>query len=277
MLSAQQGFGFGCVLTLLLGNHKPVADSILQTGGLLVPGVAAMGLSLFTAAAASQAVEDSPVETPVVQTSRGPSGVLALAVMLACESAFAMILCVLPLTTKEILAFTPATLALFLACLAFVSVSIARFILGRNFSRAFMLNLGIFLASVGLVGLSTALWVSWQYQYPHHVLMAYRTMFGAGLVTAAGHGMLRITLPDVRDKAMTLFPPKSRGLSIDGLTAGVAILSVLFVGRIWELHERAALAAGGAVLLAALPLAIVLTFLQRRETHSGGFDGIVAE
>ncbi len=266
-LWAIHGFLFGCVLTILLGNRQPIPDSILQTGGLLIPGMAAAMLSLLAAAVASQVPgENAPMESPVADPVQVPmlQAAIAMAVMLACESAFSMILCVLPLTTKEILAFTPGRLALFFVCLSGVSSYATRFISRRNTSPAIVQSAAMLVSAVGLAGCSTALWLSWR--YPDQIQIAYRTMFIAGLVAAAGHGLLRFSLPWAKVQATEMFPARWRMLAINGSLAAASILSVLFVSRIWELHERASLAAGGVVLLVALPLGIGLAFQSSRRT-----------
>lgn len=262
---AQLGFAIGCAITAAIGNYHFLPDSIVVTGGLMMPAILAAAVSAISAIFAfSQsrsgrsegalfgATEDILSTTPWLSAN-------AAWILIACEAAYGMLFCVLPLTTREICDFSPMTTAIYFACFALLSVVVTR--LTKSSPRSTMaLIAGIILSSIGFIGISVALGLSWRYSNPNRQLHGTIAAWIAGAIGAIGHGLLRASLPSVRKT----LPNKFHWVS-----PAVAALAALTVCRLWADHERSAFAIPAVIMLTSLPCALVM-YLVSREEHEEG-------
>jgi len=256
---SQIGFALGCLLTSAIGNYHFLPHSILQTGGFLVPGTIAVGISLisvgigFPGAFGSEPAPRQQLPVPATHLQR----LFAMGILLACEFAFGMILCTLPLTDREICSFSPTMTALYFAFVLIISVGVAKFTQRRS-KLSIPLNLGIVFCAIGFAGFATALWLSWRFEATNGSAIAFWVMWAAAVPTAIGHGLLRAALPRVRDKL-------SGAMGLDLFFVAVSAIAAIFNASIWAAHERSSLALAAAIMIAALPLAVVISIFEARK------------
>jgi hypothetical protein len=263
---AQIGFGIGCLMTATIGNYHFLPGSILLTHGLVVPGIIAAAVS---AVSAVLAFTESPGDLYSVKGSSGVvesitneqtptsffSVFLAACVLLACEAAFGIVFCVLPLTTREICAFSPLITAIYFAVFALLSVGVMQ--LTRSLPRSTItLIAGIIFSSVGFLGISVALKLSWSETDTRAQLHGIIGAWISGAIGAVGHGLLRASLPSVRRQVR---------FNTDWVAPIIAAVGAVFISRLWVAHERSTFAIPAAILLTALPTAFLLMLIPSRK------------
>ena len=254
------GFAGGCAVTAAISNTARVPASILITGGFQIPAILAVLLSLVAAAICWRTANlCNPFQVS------GPLRFFPTSIILLSEVAFAMTLCVFPLTNREICAFTPALTAMFLgfmALLSAIATLVARRVISSTHHQAIVLNCGIISASFGFAGFATALWLSWKFEFQHGSQIAFWVTWIMGVPAAFGHGLLRESLlcwllDPVASATFSPGPPWIRLATECTIVAIAAVAAFANSTLLWEKHERSSLAIPAILMLGALPLGVL--------------------
>ena len=248
------GFISGCAIGAIPASHWQAVTFILSAGIQTVPALCAAGICLLAALLCPDWQESRPTskQTPGSNSNLiGCTSPNRLAVVLACEAAFAITVCVQPLVGWESYAIAPAGIALSFVLAGCISIAVHALGMhlteaGRWSSRASLCTGLIFLAA-GSVAFTGCCTFSRSIQ-PNVLFTGHILFWVGGILTGVSLGMLQATSVVEGNWPK---PPRNDSLALDCMKALVVSAAALIASCLFAAHERtsfmlpAVLAGGG--------------------------------